>query len=268
MDDLKRLLLQEKQKLQEVLRNAEEEWKRMPEGGLTIAKKKGHTEYYHNSKSAGNAKNSLHYIKKNELQLARDLAQKDYDRKILQSVMPRLQAIERLLKNYDNTDIKQIYDALSEDRKRLITPAFIPDDKYIEQWQAFEYINKPLNPDIPEIYTEKGERVRSKSEKILADKFNKEGIPYRYECPLYLKGIGWVHPDFTLLNIKNRNELYWEHCGRMDDPEYCEQALSRINQYIKNGFLPGQKLILSFETKNHPLNMKVVEKNIEFYLKN
>lgn len=47
-----------------------------------------------------------------------------------------------------------------------------------------EYKGKELNDDTMEIYTQKGERVRSKSEKILADYFYYNNISYKYECPL------------------------------------------------------------------------------------
>lgn len=52
--------------------------------------------------------------------------------------------------------------------------------------------------------------MRSKSEVIIADLLNKEGIPYRYEFPLYLKEFNTVYPDFTILNVRKRKEIYWE----------------------------------------------------------
>ena len=43
---------------------------------------------------------------------------------------------------------------------------------------------------------------------------------HKFECPLYLKHFGTVHPDFTFLSRKTKQEIYWEHDGRMDDPVY------------------------------------------------
>lgn len=51
------------------------------------------------------------------------------------------------------------------------------------------------------------ERVRSKSEKILADYFYRRKIPYKYECPLTLKGVGTVYPDFTFLSPKTKKKF-------------------------------------------------------------
>ena len=74
------------------------------------------------------------------------------------------------------------------------------------------------HPDMCMFYTSKGERVRSKSEVIIADVLNREGVPYRYEYPIYIKGIGKIYPDFTVLNIGIRKEMIWDHFGMMDDP--------------------------------------------------
>ena len=71
----------------------------------------------------------------------------------------------------------------------------------------------------------------SKSEIILADLLNRNGIPYRYEYPVHLKGWGKVYPDFTLLDVRKRREIYWEHFGMMDDSEYAEKA---IQNYLTN----------------------------------
>lgn len=87
--------------------------------------------------------------------------------------------------------------------------------------------------------------------------------PYRYECPLQLK----VYPDFTVLNVKERKEIYWEHLGMMDDLDYVENALRKITLYEKNGIFTGDSLILTYETKKNPINQKVVRGMIQRYLK-
>jgi hypothetical protein len=91
-------------------------------------------------------------------------------------------------------------------------------------------------------------------------------IPYHYECPLQLKGYGTVYPDFMLLNRRTRKEYYYEHLGIMDQPDYCEKAIRKIETYEKNGIYNGEQLLLSYETSRQPLNMKSVERMIERYL--
>ena len=138
----------------------------------------------------------------------------------------------------------------------MIHPIRESDEAYIKKWESAEYQTKGFDINIPEFYTAKGERVRSKSELIIADLLNKEDIPYRYEASVYLKGWGLVYPDFTVLNVKKRQEFYWEHLGMMDDPSYAEKALQKISMYEQNGIFPGEKLIITYETRKSPLNQK------------
>ena len=96
---------------------------------------------------------------------------------------------------------------------------------------------------------------------------NREGIPYRYEYPVDIKGWGKFYPDFTVLNIKKRREIYWEHLGMMDDVTYVENALQKITLYMQNGIFLNDNLIITYETKRNPLNQKMIRLMIEQYLK-
>lgn len=91
-------------------------------------------------------------------------------------------------------------------------------------------------------------------------------IPYKYEHPLYLKHFGIVYPDFTFLSKKTRQEIYWEHDGRMDDPIYAQNAVRKIQAYEENDIYPGERLILTFETERTALDMQQIEKLVCKYL--
>lgn len=108
--------------------------------------------------------------------------------------------------------------------------------------------------------------MRSKSEKILADYFESEGISYKYECPLKLKPYGTIYPDFTFISRKTGQEIYWEHEGMMDNPEYAKNAVQKIELYEKNGLYPGERLILTFETSTNVINTEILKKLTRRYL--
>ena len=116
------------------------------------------------------------------------------------------------------------------------------------------------------IITDRGERVRSKSEKIMADYFYRNGIFYKYERPLYLRGVGILYPDFTFLSPKTGGEIYWEHNGRMDDPVYARKAVNKILTYERNQIYAGEKLILTYETEQTVLSTRTIECMVEKYL--
>ena len=84
---------------------------------------------------------------------------------------------------------------------------------------------------------------------------------------MYLKGVGIVYPDFTFLSRKTKQEIYWEHYGRMDDPSYVRNAVRKMHANEKNDIYPGERLILTFETEKSVLDTAIVQRIVEKYLR-
>ena len=227
----------------------------VPEGTLRINKNKNHISYYR-CNSGGN-KNGT-YLSVGENALARALAQKAYDHKTLCAAEKELHLLLRLKKGNSELSTEEIYQQMSPLRQQLVTPIELPDEEYIHQWKSQPFTPKGFAVNAPEHYTSRGERVRSKSEILIADTLTDLNIPYHYEMPLRLGSIT-IHPDFTILHVPARKTLFLEHFGMMDDPEYANAAVSRIHLYIRHGILPGDSLIMTFETKNSPLNMELLK---------
>ena len=167
--------------------------------------------------------------------------------------------LKKFCEECPNESLEAVYANLNEYRKNLVNSLIESDELYAKIWLNTPYVRKTIGEDVPEIFTENGERVRSKSEKMIADKLKQLNIPYRYEAPLRWGRSTVIHPDFTLLNVKEQKEIYYEHFGMMDNTEYVENALKRMELYEKNGIFPGDKLLFSWETMATPLNMKMVE---------
>ena len=263
MENITKLLKERKQYLLHLRREKEKALVRAPEGCLRICKHGGKMQHYHRKDFKDT---SGTYIKQKDIRLAERLAQKDYDKKVIQSAEKEINAISKYLAAVPGKSVEEIYKSLHKERQHLIQPILQTEDEYIADWEQVDYSGKDFDIYSSKLYTAKGERVRSKSEVIIADTLNREKIPYRYEYPIYVEGWGTVHPDFTVLNIGERKEMYWEHLGMMDDLTYVEKALDKINVYAQNGILPGKNLILTFETSKAPLNQKIVQIMIEQYL--
>ena len=75
--------------------------------------------------------------------------------------------------------------------------------------------------------TLKGDRVRSKSEQIIADRLFINNIPYKYEYPIEINGIIY-HTDFRILRMSDRKELFYEHFGKMGDEQYANDNIRSI----------------------------------------
>lgn len=264
MNEIKELLKTREIQLQNLKKEIEKSLKKAPKGSLRICKSKNRTQFYHRT----NPKDfSGKYIPKKNHILAKNLAQKDYNQKLLVSIKKELFSIQKYLQTFPELNAEEIVFSLHPERQKLIIPVYESDDIFVENWNAVQYEGKFFNDYSPEYFTTKGERVRSKSEIIIADTLENNGIPYRYEYPLYLKNFGQIYPDFTVLNVRTRKEFVWEHFGMMDDPIYAENAIQKIATYEQNGFFPGINLLLTYETKNNPINQKSIPLLIQAFLK-
>ena len=258
MGRIERSLLEEVSMLEQLVRDAEIRLKSAPEGKMCVSSKgKGYECYLVGEESADSYRKT--YISVNEKDLIAGLAQKEYDRKLIDYATKRISGIHKFLKLYEATSLDKLYKKIHLGRKKLIKKIYISDDEYARRWQSTPYIKKEMQDDGREIYTEKGEKVRSKSEKIIADKLYSLGIPYRYECQLKLEGNVILYPDFTILKMPQRKEVYLEHLGMLDDSEYLESTLWKLNVFEKNGIYLGDSLVLTHETGKHPLNSKVLD---------
>ena len=260
MQRIERILEQEIHQLESNIKFLEKRMEKSPEGRLQIGHCKGCVQYYCFSEKSETTKRHGKYIKKENMILAEQLAQKDYDKRLLQQLKEKYRKIKKAYEIYEKADCSDVYENLHADRKKLVKPLYISNEEYAKRWQEVTYQKKPFQEGVAEIYTVKGERVRSKSEKILADTFEREGIPYRYEAPVILPKSGnrIIHPDFSLLNVRTRSEYYLEHLGKMDDPEYAANAVRRIEDMGKNGIILGKNLLLTAETMNCPLDIRYV----------
>ncbi|MBE5877347.1 MAG: hypothetical protein E7290_10730 [Lachnospiraceae bacterium] len=243
--------------LSKILKPIRERIAKAPKGFLRISKRNNRIEYY--CKEEGRPGQNGRYLRKNEIELAKQLAQRDYDIQILKAAETRKKAIEHLVKVYEQTDLGEIYRKTNQYRKALITPVEISDEEYIRRWQEVDYPRMGFDENAPEYITERGERVRSKSEKIIADKLNSLGIPYRYEYPLVLNGNITRRPDFMILKMPERKEVYLEHLGMLDKPDYLEDAVYKWNLYEKNGLYLGETFFFTHETSKYPLNTRALD---------
>ena len=264
MKEIRNLLKEREKYLCELKSEKERELKTAPEGLLRVCNSRNRIQYYHRTDPKDF--NGV-YIKEKDIHLAQGLAQKDYDQRILRAIEKELECIRKYFTNYPERNVEQVLEGLHKERQRFIHPIRETDEQYIQNWRNVAYEGKGFAEDAPEFYTSRGERVRSKSEWIIAELLEKEGIPYRYEYPVYLRGFGKVYPDFTVLNVRTRKEIYWEHMGMMDNPIYAEKAVNKIHTYEQNGMFQGEDLLVTYETSKSSLNQKVIMRMIQRYLK-
>ncbi|MCI6591806.1 MAG: hypothetical protein MSH65_03935 [Spirochaetia bacterium] len=262
--------------LQNLLFTKKKSYEKAPKGRIRISQNGGHPEYY-----LVTERGSLRgkYLPHSQKTLARQLAQKDYDARLIKLLQKEISTLQNYMKQTSNgRAIPELYDSLCPARRSLITPAILTNEQYAARWLDVSWTGRPFASDAPYICTARGERVRSKSEVIIADTLFRHNIPYRYEFPITLKRSNsadirrdfgssiTLYPDFLCLNTRTRTEFYWEHFGLMDSTEYSNNAAGKLRLYTENGILAGRNLIITMETQTEPPSIKALEKLIEEFL--
>ena len=247
---------------------AEEKLKSFPEGRIKIKHSGNHVYYYQASENANSFEK---YIPENNKKLIDDLIQKGYIKKVLSTAKTEKLFLNKIIEGYPKKIPEDIYEQLCDDRKNIVKPIILTDEQFIQRWQESRYTPKAISSDTPVFITMNGEHVRSKSEMIIADRLLANGIPYKYECPLVLRKENktiTIHPDFSMLRLSDRKTVYYEHCGKMDDPEYTENnVVKRINDYSQAGIVLGDTLFLTFESSTTPLDVRVLDELINKHFK-
>ena len=257
-------LLKEKEELNAAIKEINSKTQGLRADHIVIRKKKGKSIYY---KKGANGKET--YISKNKEDYVRECVRYSYYSELLRIIKDQAAVIDRFLKHYQPDKKFSAYTKLSEARKDFIEPKFKSIEQTAIEWKASTGNYRSSDPyNNAQYKTMQGEYVRSKSELHIANMLFTEKIPYRYEDGMTFDDVpGRVfYPDFHIMNPRTGKEYYWEHFGMMDDPDYVNEACAKINFYAKHGMLPGDKLIVSFETGHSVLDPEAVEMLIKKYL--
>ena len=240
--------------LQKIIALIQEHLTKLPEGRLRI-NRHGKNNYYYSV--TGNSDNNGKIIS-DDPSFAKGLAQRSYLEKVVKAAQKEEKLLKQIIDRYPDPIFEEIYDTLSDERKDLVSPVVLTDDQYVERWLGQKFERKGFKEGVPVFMTLNGERVRSKSEQIIADRLKAKGIPDIYERPVKV-GNRVFHTDFTILRMSDRKELYLEHLGRLGDQGYAADAVDRMNRYHMNGFIQGDNLFFTYESENAPFDVRMLD---------
>lgn len=232
-----------------------------PPGTLNIGHCRNSTQYY---MYMGRDKKPI-YLSVKKTDLISSLAQKDYHMAVLDAAVRELEYIKKVEHHYPVARPEDLYEQLSDERKKLVSPVIRDMEEYAKEWQAQPFQSNPFHKDGLIYKTMRGDLVRSKSESLIADRLFSKQIPYKYEAPLKVSRNITYYPDFTILNKRTRKIYYHEHLGMIGDPDYARDAVIKLNNYEKNGFFHGETLITSCETCGIGIDMVLIDALIDKY---
>ena len=251
--------MQERNRLEQQITSTKSQINSLPKGDFFCSRNGKYYKWYHTD-----GKHQT-LIPKKQRTYAEQLVQRKYLLLKLDELKRKRDAINTHISTLDNipNHAEQLF-YKNEEYERLLSSMFAPDDQELLEWLQEPYEKNTKYPEQLIHKTLSGNYVRSKSEEIIDMALSVHKIPFRYECALQLGEI-IVYPDFTIRHPKTGEIYYWEHLGLIDEPHYCNNALSKLQRYISYGLIPTHRLITTYETKECPLDSRFVMKTIETY---
>ncbi len=244
------------QVLEKEIQDLESQLKHFPDGKLVCYSSSIKKTIYHTWRKEiiiGNKK-VRQYLPKEAEEEAKSLAKKLFLSRLLHDKKNELDAVHAYLSKRRPNQYEKMLDQNSPYRELLINA---------DNWEYQPYEKSSDHPEHLLVQAPKNEKVRSKSEAMIAQVLFNHQIPYRYE---YVHDFGGYKTasDFTILHPKTNEEHIWEHFGLADDPKYINGNIAiKIPRYLMNGYLPGNNFIMTFEDEKHPLSYLEVEEIIQ-----
>jgi hypothetical protein len=103
--------------------------------------------------------------------------------------------------------------------------------------------------------------IRKIVQKQYEERLNKALLANRSRLERFIKNY-----DYDFVDKIHRKTYYWEHMGLTDEYDYATKNCKKFLVYERNGLIHGDNLILSLETDDMALDMKMVHKKIQDYL--
>lgn len=214
--------------------------------------------------------NKEKYLKKGNEGTIKALSQKRFDLQLLIALEEEKEALNKCLGIIGCCpDPDSVYQSLEYPVRIHASEYRSSDDDYAKTWKAQSYY-RAKRTESHKFETLGKNYVRSKSEVIIADRLHNQGIPYRYEERLILEYEGEMfryYPDFTILNKRTRQIIYWEHLGMLGDEDYLISNLNKLDVYAHNDIISGKNLIVTCECSGKQLSTELVDLYIELLLK-
>lgn len=231
-----------------------------PQGNLVYKKERGKIRFYH----TGVEKGRHIYIRNQNTQLLEELKEKKLVEMVISKLQNNIDLEKEVLTRYENYTLKHVIRQLKQPYRDVNINAI--EEKCLKNYRWSDKINHSPYHDHLMHSTVSGINVRSKSELSIATMLDAAGISYQYEMELKLKdenGIEHIYyPDFTLLTLDGR-KIYWEHFGKLNDPQYRQKTMKKLSDYNLNNIYSPFNLIISMDGPNGSLDLAGIQRVID-----
>lgn len=172
------------------------------------------------------------------------LARKDFVNEKIKDTAKKIRALEELLKKLNAIDTESKTDKLLERYSMLDSNKLALSEDELKIYNN-RFSHNPFNKDGLIYKTEDGVSMRSKSERFIGSFLENEGLLYMYEPEIIIGGRN-MYPDFVILRPDGKRVI-WEHCGLINDMDYYNKMIKRLDEYRKIGYVQHKNLICTYE---------------------
>ena len=238
----------------------------MPEGNLLVAPGTRETNFRYYLREKPSDRIGV-YLNAGQAKTKKKYATKKYYKELIKRAEKEIRMLKKLQQNYIEDSIVSTYRDIGLAITKFIEPINIDNETFAKAWENEPYEGLGFDEnDNTSYYSDRHERMRSKSELLIANALNVRNIPYKYECPLFLPNGQKIYPDFTILDVKNRKVKYWEHLGRMGDMSYVSKNLWKLDEYRRLNIRIGINLFVTYENGINAIATEDILSTIEAIL--
>jgi|GEM_PF-266368 len=262
-NEFQQTLIAQTEYYERLLADFEKEYLLLPSGDLQREKHKNHYHYFLRGEDK-----KRQYLRKTEKALIGQMLRKRFLKKALPQLRRNLRELQRAMgacgkiaepvfETYDESE--KIFEGAKGENAGSSKLS-----KEEKNWLALPSKKNDYHQENLVHLTANGEKVRSKSEALIAGLLYSYHIPYKYEEELLLEEIVY-YPDFTIRRPKDGKIFYWEHFGMVEDPEYARRMDRKVLEYRQKGIAPWDNLITSYD-KEGAIDMSLIQNMIKAFL--
>ena len=221
----------------------------------------------------------LKCLSKDDTDLAIKITRKKYIKACLPVLIKNSNVLKSLLEKYETYDADQIL-SLMPKAYQLATEKYLlkiesKSEKIekINNNENTEWLTKNNNENTEWLNLEEqknnfyfeslrhvtsmGLAVRSKSEAIIAELLDANGLKYKYETKLKIRDKSFS-PDFAILRADDNKIIYWEHFGMINNEEYLIKMFYKLNEYQKAEIILWDNLVITCDSEDGNIDARQI----------
>ncbi len=217
--------------------------------GSLLLKKRGERQYCYENLPGTDGKPQQKYLGTPDSEAARALVKSKFLQEKHRRLMANHELLGEMARRYQDCSFDGVMSALPE-KYRAVAFEDFNNERYeeLKAWASADYEKNAAPFPNAKIYSQTGERMRSKGECLHANILCGFGVVYRYDCVITVTdtfgNTKKLCPDF-LIQCFDGTFIIIEHLGRLFDKGYALSLGEKCYWYLHEGFVLGENFFVT-----------------------